>query len=174
MSSTDSEDQWSNRRVARYRPLPLLLFSRIDCYNDIDNVTIEQLPVNLLNLFVAGEVELCRRFIPKSPSGLRRCCIVDHPVHIFVSDADKDDLITAIMDVTAHSFLSPGLKRNVFLGLPSPRRVSFVDFRMSLTIAGISDVDVQVYGQKASLDSYAWLSGLPPTATSWIDFGWYV
>ena len=100
--------------------------------------------------------------------------MVDHPVYIYVADSQKDELVSAIVSVTSHKFLIASVKVNVFLGLPSPRRVTCVDFCTSLTLAGIDDVDVEVFGQKASVPSYVWMNQLPSTSTSFVDFGWCV
>ena len=126
----------------------------------------------MLHKLVGGEVELCRRYVSKSPNGLRRCCIVDHPVYVYIADNLKSGLISSLLRLTGHQFLIPSTKANVFLGMPSPRRVSFLDLKMALTACCIDGVDIEVYGQKASVTTYDWLSQLPRTATALIDFGW--
>ena len=79
MSSDDESSPV--RRGPRYAPQQLQLLSPMS-HTDDDNVTIENIPLGLRHLFLSGEVELCRKFVPKPPSARRRCCVVDHPVYV--------------------------------------------------------------------------------------------
>ena len=56
--SSSEVDSYENHRDARYRPLPLGVYGWPRMYTDIDNVTVEKMPVQLLHLFISGEVDI--------------------------------------------------------------------------------------------------------------------
>lgn len=171
MSSSDSDVDY---RTPRYRGLPLAVYvPRTAPFQDVDNVTILNLPITLLPKIVSAEVELCKKFVPKSPSLIRRCCVIDHPVYVYIKNDDKLMLVWQLMRKTSHLFLHASTKPNVFLGTPSPRRCTLIDFVSACRDAGIEEFDVEVYGQKASLTSYEWLRQLPSTSITYLDLGRY-
>jgi hypothetical protein len=120
-----------------------------------------------------GELELCCRRVLKPVRYDVGCCIVNHPIYIYIEDKSKSLIIDKFLSWTGHSFLMPSSEMNVFLGTPTPRRCSVFDFCRCVTLAGVDNVDFEVYGQKASPDSYHWLSDLPPLSRTTIDVGRY-
>jgi len=167
----DDSGRRLNFRDPRYRSLVLRPYYMGQSFTDFDNLTVFKLPITLLYKFIDSEVELCRKYKRKAPSYNRNCCVIDHLAYVFIDDNMKGPLMTALVNGTGHKYLMPSAKRNVFLGLPTPRRVSFHDFFSACVAVGIREIDVQVYGQKAGVESYSWLSQLPSTSGCSIDFG---
>jgi hypothetical protein len=159
---------------AKYRALPLRLnISVVEKFTDIDHVSVTDLPVSLLYDIQGSEVELCCRMVLKPVRDDAGCCVIDHPAYVYIKNEYKGAVIEHISNTTGHSFLHASVMMNVFLGTPTPRRCSNLDFCRCITAAGVQSVDFEVYGQKATIESYYWFSNLPDHSTITIDLGRY-
>lgn len=145
-----------------------------DGFTDVDRVCIIGMPVNSVNLYVNGEVELCRCKSRNPPGEDRSCIIVDHPIKMYVNDLEAEALAASIINMTGHTFLPVDPQRGRFLATPLARRLHIDDLIAALHAAGIAAVDLEQYGMKSTVARYRWLSDAGiADCTKQVDFGVY-
>jgi hypothetical protein len=144
-------------------------------FNDVDMMYLSEVLVDNLVGVCGPIVELSCRRIPSRMSLKRTCCIVDHPVHVFVSDDDKGLLADCVCAVSSHNFVHASESANRFLCTPVGRRITTVSLIDALHLAEIDFVSVETYGMKSPLDTFHALASLCDiNSVVTFDFGTYL
>lgn len=122
---------------------------------DLDMLFLHNFPTTHLDCFLSGDVSLCNKIVHSRLTPRLMCCIIDHPVYIFVADVVKHRVAEKLLDHSNHSLLSVSAITGRFLATHTGRRIHAQAALDALLAARVKTVCVENYGQKSFINYYS-------------------